>query len=226
MRKSLVMMLKSHWKSRFSGSSVVWVQWDVSLRKQTADCTELGDKISFPLSSSCYLIQYKCLLDFTHRARFVWFRGTKGVLLSRKSSWQAGALRLMKLKPRVGRQRPLLAAGSPGVKPCNMLLFPAPSRPRTRTWRFPRSSSSCRWRAKTVRVQKGKVRHTWFIQQWRRWFAQFHDENGANILMINSVNILRCIMNIKPQLNLKTAKTVWTPQMVLEEALWAPSWRS
>lgn len=67
-----------------------------------------------------------------------------GVLLSRKSSWQAGASRLMKLKPRVGRQSRLLAAGSPGLKPCSMLLFPAPSRPRTRTWRFPRSSSSCR----------------------------------------------------------------------------------
>lgn len=114
----------------------------------------------------------------------------------------------MKLKPRVGRQRPLLAAGSPGVKPCNMLLFPAPSRPRTRTCRFPRSSSSCRWRAKTVRVRKGlknwrqKLKHTWFIQQRRRRFAQFYDENGANILMINSVNVLRRIMNIKPRPNL------------------------
>ena len=53
-----------------------------------------------------------------------------------------------------------------------------------------------------------KLKHTWFIQQRQRWFAQFYDENGANILMINSVNILRRIMNIKPRPNLNTAQTV------------------
>ncbi|TNN64649.1 hypothetical protein EYF80_025158 [Liparis tanakae] len=65
----------------------------------------------------------------------------------------------MKLKPRVGRQRPLLAADSPGFRPCSMLLFPAPSRPSTRTWRLPRSSSSCRGRAReTVTKCRGDAR--------------------------------------------------------------------
>lgn len=95
--------------------------------------SEQTDKNFLHFSTSRFLIK--------HKGSTRWI---KGVLLSRKSSWQAGALRLIKLKPRVGRQRPLLAADSPGVKPCNMLLLPAPSRPRTRTWRVPRSSSSCR----------------------------------------------------------------------------------
>lgn len=126
-----------------------------SFMKQMANWTE--QLCSFHFSISCCLIKHQCSLDSTQSS--VWLGRIKGALLSRKSSWQAGALRLIKLKPRVGRHRPLLAPESPGVKPCSMLLFPAPSRPSTRTWRFPRSSSSCRQTAELLM----------FANAWKCW---------------------------------------------------------
>lgn len=122
-----------------------------------ANWTEQLGQSSFHFSISCCLIKHQCPLDSTQSS--IWLGRIKGALLSRKSSWQAGALRLIKLKPRVGRHRPLLAAESPGVKPCSMLLFPAPSRPSTRTWRFPRSSSSCRQTAELLM----------FANAWKCW---------------------------------------------------------
>lgn len=124
----------------------VW--FEAVLMKQMADWTEQLGQSSFHFSISCCLIKHQCLLDSTQSS--IWLGRIKEALLSRKSSWQAGALRLIKLKPRVGRHRRLLAAESPGVKPCSMLLFPAPSRPSTRTWRFPRSSSSYRQTAEML----------------------------------------------------------------------------
>lgn len=111
----------------------IW-NWDY-IHSQIVTPTVQSDKnLSISWNHTC--TNHKCLT-----------RGIKEYLLSRKSSWQAGTSRLMKLKPRVGRQHPLFTAGLPGVKPCSMLLLPAPSRPRTRTWRFPRSSSSCEQRS-------------------------------------------------------------------------------
>lgn len=132
---------KRRWFSKPFGHLCGVVCYYASLMKQMANWNKQRRQRISALHDIWWQ-KHKCPIDFTQSA-VLDFEG-KGVLLSRKSSWQAGALRLMKLKPRVGRQTPLLAVGSPGVKPCNMLLFPAPSRPRTRTWRFPRSSSSCR----------------------------------------------------------------------------------
>lgn len=99
-----------------------------------------------------------CLIKTSHRLNTVPLFCKEAPLPSRKSSWKAGMFRLMKLKPRVGRHRPVRAAASPEVRRRSMLLFPAPSRPRTRTWRFPRSSSS--WRP---RIQD-KHSETWWLK--------------------------------------------------------------